>query len=388
MTRLTAFHGIPIFDGERYHRNQALLVGDGTVVDICKRASIPGDAHIVELATGFLAPGLIDLQVNGGGGVLFNDAPNLDGIRTICRAHRRFGTTALLPTLITDTPEKTTAAICAGIDATRACIPGFLGLHLEGPHLDHQRAGAHESNLIRPMGDDDLQQLIAAKHELSVLMVTVAPESVSNSQIRQMAEAGIVVSLGHSNATYEMALAAVEAGATCVTHLFNAMSPLQHRKPGMVGMALQTADLHCGLIADGHHVAPPAISIALSAKRAPGNVFLVSDAMSTVGTSSTSFELNGRTVYRKEGRLVLEDGTLAGADLDMGSAVRFMHETVGTSLEEAIRMASHYPAAAVCRSNDLGHLLPGANANIVHIGEDNKVRKAWVNGVCEASAQP
>ena len=293
-------------------------------------------------------PGFVDLQVNGGGGVLLNDAPTVEGIATICRAHSRFGTTALLPTLITDTPETSRRALAAGAEAAAARVPGFLGLHMEGPHLSAGTQGSARRRASsvrwRRATSRCCRDAVGA---MPVLMMTVAPETVGTDQIRRLREMGVRVSLGHSNASCSMARAAADAGASMVTHLFNAMSPLAHRDPGMVGNALDNGSLHAGLIADGIHVDPVAIGIALRAKRGPGHIFLVTDAMATIGTALQSFTLNGRTIYRRNGRLTLADGTLAGADIDMLSSVRFMHETVGLPLDEALRMASRYPAEAI-----------------------------------------
>ena len=305
-----------------------------------------------------LAPGFVDLQVNGGGGVMLNDHPDVEGIETICRAHAPFGTTALLPTLITDTPEVTAAVIAAGIEAARRKVPGFAGLHLEGPHLSIARKGAHDAKLIRPMTDADQAALIAARKKLPALLTTVAPESVTPAQVTALTQAGIVVSLGHTEASYATATEYAMAGATMVTHLFNAMSQIGNREPGLVGAAIDNGSLSAGLIADGIHVHLSTIEIAMRAKSGPGNIFLVTDAMATIGTDLTDFTLNGRTIYRKDGRLTLADGTLAGADLDMISAVRFMCGLRGIDLQQALHMASRYPAErnrqARARSPDEG----------------------------------
>ncbi len=380
MSNHHAIIGCDIFDGEKTHRNTALLYSDDVVLGIVSKPDIPDKCSIIELAGGLLAPGFVDLQVNGGGGVLLNEQPDVDGIRTICETHAQFGTTGMLPTLITDRPEITSMAIQAGIEAYRQSVPGFLGLHLEGPHLSTAKKGAHDPTLIRPMSDVDLQQLLDAAKSLPCLMITIAPESVSNGQITQLAQAGIFVSLGHSNASYEQANAAIDAGAKCVTHLFNAMSPLAHQEPGIVGAALMRGEVYTGLIADGHHVKPAAIKIALAAKAGPGEIFLVTDAMSTIGTDMKSFTLNGRKILRESGRLVLEDGTLAGADLDMGSAVRYMHHTIGISQTEALQMASRFPAQCIGAADNHGHLRAGAIANFIHFDGDLNINQVWQNG--------
>lgn len=379
-----ALVGARIFDGTVWHVGQALVLGrNGRVHGIVPATDIPARMPRTELDGGMVLPGFVDLQANGGGGVLFNEEPSVEGIETICRAHRQFGTTALLPTLITDTDTVGRQALEAGRAASARGVPGFLGLHMEGPHISLARKGTHAPELIRPMTEADLRHLVEAAKNLPALLCTVAPETVSCTQIQELARAGVIVSLGHSDAPLAVARDAAEAGATMVTHLFNAMSPLRHREPGMVGNALDTPGLHVGLIADGIHVDPVAIAIALRAKRSPGHLFLVTDAMATLGTTIDSFTLNGRDIYRRNGRLTLADGTLAGADTDMISSVRFMHETIGLPLGEALRMASLYPAMAIRKSHELGHLRPGAIAHVVYASDELQVRKTWVNGQLE-----
>jgi len=380
MNSVLALRGARIFDGEDWHDGKAVLIADGVVESIVAAAAVPAGMETIDLPGGFLAPGFVDLQVNGGGGVMLNDAPSVETIRRICAAHAPFGTTALLATLITDTPETTAATLEAGAAAVREKVPGFLGLHLEGPHLSLSRKGAHDPDLIRPMDKSDLDRLVGAGKSLPVLMTTVAPETVTPQQIAALAGAGTVVSLGHSDAGFATARAAVDAGARQVTHLFNAMSQLQHREPGMVGAALDSAEISAGLIADGFHVDRHAIAIALRAKRGPGRIFLVTDAMATIGTDMTEFTLNGRIIRRAGGRLTLEDGTLAGADLDMISAVRFMHREVGLPLEEALRMASLYPARAVGQEHRLGRIGNGRPASFVHLSDALEVRNVWIEG--------
>ncbi len=380
MSQHLALTGARIFDGVDWHDDAALIVADGLVEAIAGRSTIPPEADIVDLDGGILAPGFIDLQVNGGGGVMLNDHPDLASIETICRAHMPFGTTALLPTLITDTPEITAAAIAAGAEAARRKLPGFLGLHLEGPHLSLARKGAHDPKLIRSMNEADQAALIAARAQLPVLQTTVAPESVSAAQVEALAKARIVVSLGHSDTDYATATAYAAAGASMATHLFNAMSQIGNREPGLAGAAIDSGTMFAGLIADGIHVHPATIEIALKSKQGPGRIFLVTDAMATIGTNMTEFTLNGRTIYRKDGSLRLADGTLAGADLDMISAVRFMHQVVGIDLAEALRMASFYAAEAVGQSHRLGRFAKGTAADIVALSDDLGMKGTWIGG--------
>ncbi|CUX33203.1 MULTISPECIES: N-acetylglucosamine-6-phosphate deacetylase [Agrobacterium] len=377
MSGTKAFIGARIFDGAAWHDGRVLLLDDGHVAAISD--GVPAEVEPIDLKGLLIAPGFIDLQVNGGGGVMFNNQPDVDGIARICSAHARFGTTALMVTLITDRPDVTSKAAQAGIAASKRQVPGFLGLHFEGPHLSVARKGTHDPALIRTMETADLAVLTGCKAELAFVMTTIAPENVTAEQVAALRKAGIVVSLGHTDTGLDVAAAYADAGASMVTHLFNAMSPLGHREPGLVGAALSNGKLDCGLIADGFHVDPAAIGIALRAKNGPGRIFLVTDAMSTIGTDDDGFELNGRRVYRNGGRLTLEDGTLAGADIDMLSCIRFVHEKLDTPLEEALRMASAYPAEAVGAS-DKGKLLPGFDADFVVLTPDLQMHSTWIGG--------
>jgi len=381
MTALTAITGARIFDGDLWHDGSALVVEGGKVAAIAALRDVPADARIVPMDGLSLVPGFIDLQVNGGGGVLLNEQHDVEGIRTMCAAHARFGTTGLLPTLITDNREVTTKTIAAGLAAREAGVPGFLGLHLEGPHLSIARKGAHDPSLIRPMEQADLERTIAARKGLDTLLMTLAPENATNEQIAALHAAGVTVSLGHSDSSYATAAAAVEAGAHMMTHLFNAMSQLGNREPGMVGAALDLGHVNAGLIADGYHVHPVAIRAALRAKRGPGRIFLVTDAMSPIGTDMTSFFLNGREIFREGGRLTLADGTLAGADIDMASCVRYMRDTVGIDMEEALRMASLYPAEAIGMTGRKGRLTHGHDADFAVIDDGVNVLSTWIGGI-------
>ncbi len=375
-----ALTGARIFDGDNWHDDAALIVHGDVVEGILPAGAIPSGVARIDTGGGMLAPGFVDLQVNGGGGVMLNDHPDVASLATICRAHAPFGTTALLPTLITDTPDITAAAIAAGAEAARQKLPGFLGLHLEGPHLSIARKGAHDPALIRPMTDTDQAALIAARKNLPVLLTTIAPESVDPARVAALAKAGIVVSLGHSDTGYATAKAFADAGASVVTHLFNAMSQIGNREPGLAGAAIDIGGLSAGIIADGIHVHPATMAIALRAKQGPGRIVLVTDAMATIGTDMTSFTLNGRIIYRKDGSLRLADGTLAGADLDMISAVRYVHRVVGLSLSEALRMAALYPAQALSQAHRLGRFANGTAADIVALSDELDVKSVWIGG--------
>ena len=352
---MTTYVNGRVFDGERLLEN-CQLTTQGRVI-AAMGPDLPRRGEVVDLGGDILAPGYVDLQVNGGGGVLLNDAPSVETLRRIAGAHRALGTRALLPTLITDRPEVTRAAIAAAVQAVAEGVPGIAGLHLEGPHLSLARKGAHDPALIRAMTDDDLALLLDAARALPVLNVTVAPENVTEAQVAALAQAGVLVSLGHSDCDFETACRYVDAGARGVTHLFNAMSGLGHRAPGLVGAALARGEVHAGLIADGVHVHPAAMGAAWRAKRGPGRIFLVSDAMAVAGTDLDRFTLNGREITRRDGVLTLEDGTLAGADLDLTRAVRVLHEQAGVPLAEALRAATRTPAELI--GLDSGRIVPG-----------------------------
>ncbi|WP_160007747.1 N-acetylglucosamine-6-phosphate deacetylase [Rhizobium sp. 18055] len=375
------FSGARIFDGERFHDDKALVVADGRVETIAALNHLP-EGEAIRLDGGILSAGFIDAQVNGGGGRMLNDAPSPASMYTIAEGHRPYGTTSLLPTLITDTADATAAAIEAARQAVQA-NRGVAGLHLEGPHLAPARKGAHLAELMRPVEDADVKALGEAAQAIGTLLVTMAAEQVTARQVRQLSEAGIIVSIGHSDCSSEAAEARFDAGARGVTHLFNAMSQLGHRTPGLVGAALDHPAVWCGIIADGHHVDPKALRTALRAKRGEGKLFFVTDAMSLVGSAENSFTLNGRTVRRETGgfcsKLVLSDGTLAGSDVDMASAIRYGLTYLDLSLSEALRMATIYPARFL-KIEDRGRLAPGLRADLVHMTDRIEVKQTWING--------
>ena len=336
-----------IFDGKRLRCGHAIRFVDGHAREFGPDAGVPRDGKVVDLSGDILAPGYVDLQINGGGGVMLNDDPSVDTLRRIAGAHRNLGVATLLPTLISDSAERTRATIEATIEAVQEGVPGIAGLHLEGPHLSIARKGAHDPAFIRPMEDDDLHTLVTASGKLPVLKVTVAPESVTEEQVSTLARAGTLVSLGHSDASLEVCMRYFAAGARCVTHMFNAMSQLGNREPGLVGAALGCGGVSASLIADAVHVHPETIRAAWAAKAGPGRMFLVSDAMAVAGTDLTEFELGGRLIRRRDGALRLQDGTLAGADLELTFAIKMLVENASVSLESALQAAISHPAALI-----------------------------------------
>ena len=365
--------GAAIFDGEALLHDHALVLDGDRVAALIPASEAPsGTRH---LPGGVIAPGFVDLQVNGGAGLMVGAGSDAGQLATICAAQAASGTLACLPTLITDTPQTTARVIAAGIEATRRATPGFLGLHLEGPHLDPARAGAHDPALIRPMGAEDLARLCAAAHALPALMITLAPEAAMPEQIAALAGAGAVISLGHSDCSFEAAQAAIRAGARCATHLFNAMSGLGHRAPGLAGAVL-TGGIHAGLIADGLHVHPAALRVALAAR--PEGLFLVSDAMGFAGTDATEMHLQGRLIRREGGRLTLLDGTLAGADLTLARAVALLVRDLGIPPARALAMATSIPAGLI--GAPAGRIGPGRAADLVWLRPDWSVGAVWQGG--------
>ncbi len=379
MPPLTALSGAAVFDGKTLRNGLTVLIRDGRVSGIVPEEDTPADAVRQGLDGGMLLPGFVDLQVNGGGGLMLNTDPSVATLRIMARAHASLGTTAFLPTLITDTPAKTRAAIDAVAQAIAEGVAGIAGLHLEGPHLSIRRKGAHDPALIRPMEAEDLALLLAAAARLPAMMVTVAPENCTRAQVRAMRAAGIVVSLGHSDADFETCMAYADAGATVVTHLFNAMSQFEGRAPGLVGATLQNPAVSAGLIADTVHVHPASMALALRAKNGPGRIFLVSDAMAVAGTDLAGFSLEGRPIARANGRLTLADGTLAGADLALARAVSVMVEKIGLDPAAALAMATSVPADLMGLPQ--GRLRFGDPANLIHLSAGFTVQSLWQNGV-------
>ena len=371
-----------VFDGATLHRDHAIIVEGDTISALTPRHELSGELPVQSMPGGsWLAPGFIDVQVNGGGDVLFNDTPTIEGIAAIVVAHRRFGTTSLLPTLISDTAEKMHAAAVA-VDVAIRSMPGVLGIHFEGPFLSPERAGVHDPTMIRPPTPQDLE-FLTAQHP-GVWLVTLAPERVPPGFVRALSNAGIRVALGHSMATYAETRAALTEGLTGFTHLFNAMRPLASREPGPIAAALETPGAFYGLIVDGEHVMPPILRLAL---RGLGQAMLVTDAMPPVGGTRAEFTLGGKRIALRDGRLTTEEGTLAGAALDMASAVRHCVKLLDVALPDALRLASAAPAAFLGVADRLGHLRAGHRADIVALDPaETRVLATWVAGDADPPA--
>lgn len=372
----TAVAASHVFDGVALHRDTAVLIDGTSITALLPRADVPANVQVRALPDGlWLAPGFIDTQVNGGGGVLLNDDPTPKGISAIVSAHRKFGTTALLPTLITDLPETTSRAIRAA-DEAAASMPGVLGIHLEGPFLSPERPGVHDPRRLRRPGDDDLA-IITAKRR-GVTLVTLAPEQVPNGFIAALAAAGVRVALGHSMATYAQTRSAMADGLTGFTHLFNAMRPLASREPGPITAALEDPAAWFGMIVDGIHVDPAVLRLALRGLAQP---MLVTDAMPPVGGGGSAFRLYGDEITVRDGRCFRRDGTLAGSMLDMASAVRNCVDLLGVPLTDALRFASSNPANFLGLGHTLGRLAPGCRADLVAFDPTTiEVASTWVAG--------
>ncbi|MSP47971.1 MAG: N-acetylglucosamine-6-phosphate deacetylase [Alphaproteobacteria bacterium] len=373
---MKAFIGSRIFDGEAIRTGVAVLADGARVAAVVPEGDVPASAERVPLDGGLLTPGFVDLQVNGGGGVLFNTTPTVDAIRAIGRAHRAFGTTGFLVTFITDAPEKMAAAVEVTRAALAEGVPGLLGLHLEGPFVNPARRGIHDARFIRVPTQTDLALL--AELPVGRTLVTLAPELAPPGLIERLVSAGVVVAAGHTDATYDQAMTGFRRGITGVTHLFNAMTPLASRAPGMVGAALDHQPAWCGLIVDGHHVHPAALRMAIAAKP-KGAMILVSDAMPPAAGGPAAFDLGGRAIRAEGGRLVGADGTLAGADLDMARAVANAVRLIGLDLGEALRMASLYPARAI-DLDDRGRIAPGQRADLVLLDDRLQAIGTWIGG--------
>ena len=354
-----------------------VLVRDGRIEAISGAREIVGADRTIDLDGQLLVPGFIDTQVNGGGGVLFNDDPSVESIAAIGKAHRRFGTTGFLPTLISDDLHVVEQAIHAVREAIARGVPGVLGIHIEGPFLNNERRGVHDASKLRVL-DEDAIRLLSTPHG-GVTMVTLAPERTTRAIIRALTQAGVILSAGHTNATYDELQPALEAGVRGFTHLFNAMSQLGNREPGAVGAALANPDCWAGLIVDGYHVHAEVLKIALRAKRLD-RFMLVSDAMPSVGADVTEFQIQGRQITVDGDRIVDDEGRLAGAHLDMASAVRNTVSQLGVPLADALRMASTYPAEFLRLEGRMGRIAPGQRADLVLIDEELNVLRSWIGG--------
>jgi len=366
-----------IFNGDIIESGKGVEVKDGKVVALLPEDDRPEQAQIIDLKGALLAPGFVDVQVNGGGGVLFNDTPTPDGIRAMVAAHRQYGTTSLIPTLISDTWEVMERAADGVRQGMKEGIPGLRGVHFEGPYLSLERKGIHQESVLRSVDDGALSLLTSG--DMGVVMSTLAPEVAPTEYVRALSDAGVRVCAGHTAATYDQARAGLDAGISGFTHLFNAMSPLTSREPGVVGAALEDSESWVGVIADGHHIHYASLRVAVAAK-ARGKMMLVTDAMPSVGAEQKDFTLQGVAIKAEGGRCQSAEGTLAGSDLDMAGAVRNAVDHLRLPLEEALRMASQYPAAFLGLDDKLGRIATGYEADFVLLDDSLAVVDTWISG--------
>lgn len=369
-------NGRVLLDG-RLESGKVVLIERDRVAAVVAQDDTPTDAERYDLGGGLLVPGFIDTQVNGGGGALFNDAPTAETIRTIGRAHRAFGTTGFLPTLISDDLSVIKSGMEAVESAIAEGIPGVLGIHIEGPFLNEHRKGIHDAEKIRALDEEGLAVLTSMK--VGRTLVTVAPECTTPEMIARLVAAGVIVSAGHSNGKYEEVKSAIGAGLSGVTHLFNAMSPLGAREPGVVGAALESDSVWCGIIVDGQHVAPATLKIALRCKHYE-KFMLVTDAMPSVGSDTKEFVLQGKRIVARGGACVDDQGTLAGSDLDMAWAVRNAVELLDVPREIAFSFASASPAAFLKLEGEFGSITPGYRANLTLLDDSLVVQQTWIDG--------
>jgi N-acetylglucosamine-6-phosphate deacetylase len=370
-----ALSGARILGQQGWLDGHSLIVDSERIVGIVPTADLPSEIEAVTLSSGCLIPGFIDTQVNGGGGILFNDQPTVEGLLTMAAAHRRFGTTAMMPTLISDDLSKVALAIAAVDAAIEQGVSGIIGIHIEGPFLNTAKKGIHDANKFRVLDDAAIELLSSLRNGKTI--VTLAPEEAPAGSIAKLVERGVIVSAAHSMASYEVMEAAIAEGLAGITHLFNAMTPMESRSPGMVGAGLAHS-LFAGIIVDGHHVHAGALKAAYRAKGSD-ELMLVTDAMSTVGSAQNSFMLGGQLITEADGALRSADGTLAGSTLSMDQALRNAVSMIGVDLGSASRMASGTPAQFL-GLEERGTISVGAAADLVHMDDEMQVRGVWIAG--------
>lgn len=372
----TAFVNGRVLSERGFESDLCVIVEGAHIVAVVPGAA-PAGAQVVDLQGRYLMPGFIDTQVNGGGDVLFNDAPTVEGLRRIAEAHRRYGTTGLMPTLISDDVAVMLRAIEAVRDAIAQRVPGILGIHLEGPYLASARKGVHDPDKFHTPDADELDRI--ASLGVGKTMLTLAPERFDNATLQALAARGVLVCAGHTAADYDRLSDAFAHGVRGVTHLFNAMTPMGSREPGGVGAAIEDPDSWCGVIVDGEHVHDASLRIAIAAKPR-GKIMLVTDAMPPVGGEREDFTLYGQTMTCRDGKCSTAEGTLAGSALDMATAVRNTVRRLGLPLDEACRMASTYPAEFLGLGHELGRIAPGYRADLVVLDEALQVAGTWIDG--------
>lgn len=374
--RPTALINSRLFDGETFHASLGVVIADGRIQQLCPEHELPFDISTIDCQGQWLAPGFVDTQINGSADILFNQDPTSKSIKHISDTQRVYGTTSFLPTLISPSRELITEAKMAIKEASSGLSNGCVGIHIEGPFLNPEKRGVHPRDQIIAFTDEDVA-LVASSNPLT--LITVAPEAVTNKQVSELVKTGCIVSLGHSNACYEQAMQALEAGASGFTHLFNAMSPLTSREPGMVGAALSSTSAWCGIILDGHHIHPQSALIAIKCKP-QGKVFYVTDAVHASASLQNEHRLLGQKIITQNGKVSTEEGTLAGSSLTMIGAVKNGIDLLELDIDESLKMASRYPAEFLRIDNEIGFIRPGYRANLITLNDDLEVTHSWING--------
>ncbi|WP_192822871.1 N-acetylglucosamine-6-phosphate deacetylase [Rufibacter sp. LB8] len=366
-----------IYSGYTTAQGYAVLFENGQILDLVQTDEIPEDFIKLDANGGIICPGFVDLQVNGGGGVYFTQYPTLESLNTIRDAHLQFGTTSFLPTVISAFQDKILQTIDAVHLAMQQSPSTFLGMHLEGPFFSPEKPGAHDTACIRTATHEELDVLLEAGKDV-ITYLTLAPECVEEGVLKRLAESGIVLSAGHSMATYDQALHFFNNGVTAVTHLYNAMSGIDTKQPGLAAATLDYGQAWTGIIVDGHHCHPYAVRLAK--KMLAEKLFLVSDCAACVGSDIPFTDFGNFKSFYRNGRCETEDGRLAGSALTMLEAVQNTVNMVGLEVDEAIRMATLYPAQVMKLENRVGQLVPGAAANLVVLGQDLQLQQVWVDG--------
>jgi len=371
-----ALLGSQIFCGERFYDDHALLVDGKSIVDIVDKNNTPDNFNKIELDQGILAPGFIDLQVNGGGGALFNNSPNKESLNTIIKAHQFYGTTSVMPTVISDSLEVLEQCIKTVTEEIKN-NSSLLGIHIEGPFFNTKYRGVHQKQYISTINSDYLNLFESLKG--FPVMLTLAPECISSKELKHLTSLGIKTLAGHSDASYDELDDAIKNGLDGFTHLFNAMGQISAREPGVVGSALHFENTFASIIVDLHHVHPSLIQLAYQLKP-KGKLFFISDSMATINHGKPSFELYDEVVNESDGRLVNSEGKLAGSSITQIDAVKNAYQKCNIPLNQALAMASRYPAEYLGIENHLGSLKPGYRADLVHFDSNFKVHNAWVSG--------
>ena len=371
-----AITGSKLFNGIDFIEHKVLLIDDQHIAGIVNEDAIPTEFQVKKLEGGILSPGFIDLQVNGGGGKLFNNSPDKESLNTIISAHQYFGTTSIMPTVISDSLnilQKCTDTISNEINNNHS----LLGIHIEGPFFNVKYRGVHQKQYINTINASYLN-LFETLDKFPV-MLTLAPECISIKQLKHLKSLGFKILAGHTDANYDQLEEAVKYGLDGFTHLFNAMGQISAREPGVVGSAFDFDETSASIIVDLHHVHPSLIN--LSFKQKPkGKLFFVSDSMATINHGEPSFELYDEVVSESNGRIINSEGKLAGSSITQIDAIKNAYQKCSIPLESAISMATLYPAEYLGVSDYIGQLKKGYRADLAHFDSNFHVQNVWLAG--------